>query len=600
MSKELPDFFLIDDNRVYNRKEIADGFNKFFVNVGPSFSDKIPQPADLSYRDYLNKNINSRFTFEPVHLDDVIKIVQNLKTKASCGYDGLSTKILKYISLDVSPVLTVIINQSLFTGIFPDKLKIAKVLPLFKKGKDNIFDNYRPISLLPSISKVIEKIVYRQLYDYFNENNLIYDSQYGFRQLHSTELAALEITDRISQNLDKGKLPITIYLDLSKAFDTLNHTILLEKLHYYGVKGTANNWFRSYLTDRKQFVSIENHQSDQMSLNTGVPQGSILGPLLFLIAMNDIHEASNKFHTVLYADDTSLIEPLCTFDATPHSGAYDKQRISININNELQRVYDWLCVNKLSLNIPKTKFMIFHYRQRNITNFIPDIIINGNKIEHVAEFNFLGVVLDENLSFEPHINKIANKISRTLGTLSKLKRYLPQHTLVMLYNTLILPHLQYAILCWGYKTSRLFKLQKRAMRTITLSKYNAHTEPIFKKLNMLKINEMYNISLLKFYFKFINKCLPKYFMNILHYHEHPYSTRTRDDPIHPRTNTNSARKSVRNHLPNFLKNMPQAITDKITTHSLASFSKYCKAYYINMYEYQCHIINCYICSLDDQ
>ena len=225
------------------------------------------------------------------------------------------------------PILKIIINQSLTTGVFPDKLKIAKVIPLYKKGDDRILDNYRPISLLPSISKVFEKIVFQQLYEYFVSNKLIYNSQYGFRQLHSTELASLELVDRLTQNLDAGKVSISVFLDLSKAFDTLNHEILLTKLSHYGVRGTANNWFHSYLSNRQQFVHYENTQSIMMPISTGVPQGSILGPLLFLIYMNDIHEASAKFHSVLYADDTSLVEPLCTFDTISQNKNNDKIRL---------------------------------------------------------------------------------------------------------------------------------------------------------------------------------------------------------------------------------------------------------------------------------
>ena len=599
VSKEFPDHFILNECPITDKVKIAEQFNSFFINVGPSFSDKIPQPPNLSYKDYSKKNITSRFSFKLVQTDDVIKIIQNLKTKTSCGYDGLSTKLLKTISLSVSPLLTIITNQSLFTGIFPEKLKIAKVLPLYKKGNEHVFDNYRPISLLPSISKVIEKIVYNQLYDYFVKNNLIYDSQYGFRQLHSTELAALEITDRLTQNMDRGDISITIYLDLSKAFDTLNHEILINKLNYYGVRGTANNWFQSYLSSRNQFVSFDNQQSNMMPLTTGVPQGSILGPLLFLICMNDIHEASEKFHAVLYADDTSLIEPICTFDTSTQTNQNSSSNcdiISININAELQNIYDWLCVNKLSLNIPKTKFMLFHHKQRNIDNIIPQLVINGNSIELVSTFNFLGVMLDENLSFDPHIQHVSNKLSRSIGTLNRLKRFLPQYILLLLYNSLILPHLQYAILCWGFKTSRLFKLQKRAMRTISCSKYNAHTDPIFKKLKILKIKDIYNLSLLKFYFKYKNDNLPRFFQNVFSFPEHSYHTRGRNDPMVPYTRTSSARNSVRNVLPEFLRNAPTLLIDKIDTHSLPGFSNYCKCYYIGLYDDQCTAENCYICT----
>ena len=544
----------------------------------------------------MKRTITSRFNFDLIDTSDIYKTTQKLKTKTSCGYDGLSTKLLKQISCFISPTLAIITNQSLFTGIFPDKLKIAKVLPLFKKGDCHHFDNYRPISLLPSISKVIERIVYDQLYEYFSKNGLIYDSQYGFRQLHSTELASLEITDRLVQNMDEGKISLTVYLDLSKAFDTLNHDILLDKLNYYGVRNTANDWFRSYLTNRKQFVSYDNHSSDMMPLSTGVPQGSILGPLSFLIAMNDIHEASDKFHSVLYADDTSLIEPICTFDASSQSNQLNNEVLSAGINSELQAIYDWLCVNKLSLNIPKTKFMMFHHRQRRIENLIPQLSINGNAIEMVPTFNFLGLILDENLSFDQHIKSISNKISRSLGTLNRLKRFLSQDIILLPYNSLILPHLQYAILCWGSKTSKLFKLQKRAMRIISCNKYNAHTDPIFKKLKILKVGDIYNQSLMKFYYKFIQRTLPTYFHNIISSHTHSHLTRGRNDPIHTHTNTSFARSSVRNYLPRYLDTVPALMIDKVKTHSFQGFSKYCKNYYINSYNDNCSILNCYICS----
>ena len=221
--------------------------------------------------------------------------------------------MLKFIASELLCQLTIIINQSLCTGIFPDKLKIANIKPIYKKDDPHVPDNYRPISLLPSISKVFEKVAFLQLYDYFTENELIYDSQYGFRKLHSTELAAIELTDKIYTSLDNKKQPLAIFLDLSKAFDTIDHSILLYKLHYYGVKGTALNWFKRYLTNRSQQVEFNDTISSSKKIETGVPQGSILGPLLFIIYMNDISKVTDKFHFTLYADDTSLLKPLCTY-----------------------------------------------------------------------------------------------------------------------------------------------------------------------------------------------------------------------------------------------------------------------------------------------
>ena len=350
--------------------------------------------------------INTEFKFADIDENDVIKEIAMLADKSSCGYDELSSILLKKIANIIKPALALIINQSLCTGIFPSKLKIAKVLPLYKnKGDCHLFDNYRPISLLPTISKIFEKVVHKQLYEYFTENNLFYKSQYGYRKGHSTELAALELADRISQHLDKGEIPIAIFLDLSKAFDTLDHKILLSKLQYYGVKGAALNWFESYLSNRSQYVIYENTKSQQSPLSTGVPQGSVLGPLLFLIYMNDISKASEKFNSVLFADDTTLDNPLKSFDMIGTENPLDKAKLSENINLELSKIYDWLRVNKLSLNIGKTKYMIFHYRQRNIKDLIPDLQIYGSKLKYVTEFNFLGIVFDENLNWNLHTQK---------------------------------------------------------------------------------------------------------------------------------------------------------------------------------------------------
>ena len=242
----------------------------------------------------------------------------------------------------ITPSLTHIINQSLSIGIFPDCLKITKVIPLFKKGDEHILDNYRPISLLPAISKVFEKIVFNQLYQYFTDNDLIFTSQYGFRKLHSTEFASIELVDRISQYMDSGKLPLSIFLDLSKAFDTLDHSIWLSKLKFYCVSNTPLKWFQSYLQNRQQFVEFDGTCSDTTFLNTGVPQGSILGPLLFLIYMNDIHTASNKFDMILYADDTNLMSPLCSFNLSLSCNKSEVEHMSQQINAELIFKNGWI------------------------------------------------------------------------------------------------------------------------------------------------------------------------------------------------------------------------------------------------------------------
>ena len=595
-SNAFPEYFNVGNSKITDKANIANQFNKYFTNIGPELSQNIKPPPSKNYTDFLTERIASSFSFETITCSETAKVIKSLKPKTSSGHDNLSTVLLKFISPTIAQPLTTIINQSLCTGIFPDLLKIAKVLPFFKKADPHIFDNYRPISLLPTISKVFEKIVYKQIYNYFQTNKLFYIHQYGFRDQHSTELAALELTDRITNHMDNRKIPIAIFLDLSKAFDTLDHSILISKLNYYGIKGPALLWFKSYLSGRRQYVDFDGSASSYLTLTTGVPQGSVLGPLLFLICMNDLHKVTDKFHSILFADDTSLISTICTFDI-PHSIRCNNKAISDNINGELNKVYDWLALNKLSLNVSKTKFMLFHHRQLNITSLIPDLRINNQPIDRITNFNFLGLTLDENMTWNCHINKIANKISRTIGILNKLKNILPVHILKIIYTSLIQPHLQYAILCWGHNPKKLIKIQKQAVRKITLSKYNAHSEPLLKQLAFLKVTDIYKASSLKLYYKIRKGTVPYYFRDLLtHQPIQVYNTRDTNVVQLYRPHTKSGENCIKFTLPKLINETRRELLDKIDTHSLFSFTRCVKYDFINLYEMDCTIRNCFICS----
>ena len=407
------------------------------------------------------------------------------------------------------------------TGTYLDKLKIAKVIPIFKKGDPSLFENYRPISLLPAISKVLEKIIALQLSSYFEKNKLLFDNQYGFRPKHITEHAALELIDRIINKMDTNEIPLNIFLDLSKAFDTIDHTILLNTLKYYGLKGPTLNLFQSYLSNRKQYTEIEDTTSTILPIQVGVPQGSILGPILFIIYENDLPQCTNKFYFIMYADDTTLSSTIDSFsDITSNTNADSL------INAEICKVIEWLKINKLSLNKTKSKYMTFHMPKKEIQHLT--LKIDGVNIEKVEEFNFLGLTMDTNLKWKKHTDKISNKCSKITGVLNRLKLLFPQEIKCLLYNSLIVPHINYCITAWGFHRNRITIIQKKTIRIITASSYISHTEPLFKQLNLLKVEDILTLQELKFYFKYNQGILPKYLQNwnfIPNSKIHNYNTR---------------------------------------------------------------------------
>ena len=221
----------------------------------------------------------TKLQFKCITDNDTQRAIDKLENKSSFGHDGISNKLLKLLKIELSKSLTLIINQMITTGIFPDSFKISKITPLFKKGDVSMLSNYRPISLLPTISKIFERILFNQLYDYFNSNNLLAEEQYGFRTNHSTEYAAVKLVDNVSKEMALGNTPTALYIDLSKAFDTLSFGILLYKLNYFGIKDNAFKLLKNYLTNRRQYVVYSSQNSETLDISTGVPQGSILGPL---------------------------------------------------------------------------------------------------------------------------------------------------------------------------------------------------------------------------------------------------------------------------------------------------------------------------------
>ena len=384
------------------------------------------------------------------------------------------------------------INESLLTGIVPDKLKIAKITPLFKSGDPKSYNNYRPISILPCLSKIYEKVIYIRLIYFINKNKILSKCQYGFRSNHSTSLAVVDFLEKMITSIDKGYYSLGVFLDLSKAFDTVNHKILLTKLEFYGVRGVALKWFENYLSNRKQYVEYKNEKSKLFEINCGVPQGSILGHILFLLYFNDIINSTEHLSFTLFADDTNVFYKSKSLD-----------ELNKTVNKELTNLSPWFRSNKLSLNINKTKFILFTNKKK-VNNNLINIKIDSEEIKRVSVTKFLGMIIDEHLTWKPQIKHLSSKISRNIGSINKIKYYLPKHALKTLYYSMIYPYLLYGNIVWAstYKTNinRLQILQKKAIRIITNSDYLSHTSDLFEKEKILTIKGQINPKSKKIFF----------------------------------------------------------------------------------------------------
>ena len=380
--------------------------------------------------------------------------------------------------------------------------------------------------------------MHKRLMNFFERHKILYDLQFGFREGHNTSLALTYLIDKVISSLEKGEYVVGIFVDLSKAFDTVNHKILLGKLFRYGVRGVALDWLSSYLSNRTQYVSYNGVDSECMSISCGVPQGSILGPLMFLVYINDLASICNALLPVMYADDSNFFVAGKNIDD-----------LVCSINTELKNIMNWMNINKLSVNAAKTKLMIFRPKRKKAPDPQNKIMINGSEVERVESIKFLGIMLDETLSWKNHIENIRSKISKGIGIIMKARNLLVSKTLLTLYYSFVYPHLSYCIEVWGsaYKTHLdvLLKLQKKALRIIHSVPKDHKSKMLFKSDKVLTIYQLYQYSVVLFMYKFVRQVLPPLFKGFFEHSTSDYDMRGQHLLRIPKCSSNFSQMRIR-------------------------------------------------------
>ena len=511
--ESLPDYFISKGHILSGSFDIAQGFNNFFSNIGPELASQIPL-SGKNFSDYLSEEVKENFIFANITEEIILDNLKKIKTKNSAGPDNISSRLLKEIIGVLLKPLVHVFNLSFKSGYIPPELKTAQIIPIFKNGSEDkhSFNNYRPISLLSNFGKLLEKIAASQMIKYLNKFNILYIHQYGFRKGHSTMHPVIHFLDKIYKSLNKNNpdYNLSIFIDLKKAFDTCDFNILLKKLSHYGFRGISNSWFENYLKNRFQYTYVNGVKSNLNTLYTGVPQGSVLGPLLFLILINDLANISQNLFSLLFADDT-------TFQISSNK-LKDLFKLA---NLELEKASDWFKANKLTLNVSKTKYILFRKKNQQVDFSNLELKINGQTIERIGEgctqssFKFVGIHLDEFLSWEPHLKHVRGKLSSANFALSRVKNLFPTTIKKTIYNSIFKSHLEYGLPCWGgVKSSKLNPihiLQKKSIRHITGKKSREHTNPLFKSLGMLKVPDLIEYQSSCFMFNYMNKKCPSSF-----------------------------------------------------------------------------------------
>ena len=461
-------------------QEKANSFNKYFANVGKEIQDNLKLNVEP-------KNIVGQcgFEFKNETNESIVKIINSLKTETATGYDEISARIIKDSANTIAPILCEIINLGYKTHQFPNCMKKATISALHKKKDVNDFSNYRPISILPTLSKILEKSATIQLVTHLETNNILNKNQHAYRRRHGTVTCLAELVDTLYHLYDEKKYAAIISLDLSKAFDSISHQLLLNKLSKQGLSEAAILWIESYLTGRIQVTKFKNFTSTEEIITAGVPQGSIIGPLLFLCFTNDIYEIFNEeCKVVSYADDTQIV-----------INANDPKELKAKIRSTILKAQEWYTANSMKNNIDKTEILIINAKKSNLKNTIFKFKENRKtvKIKPSTTIKVLGIKLDENLNWTSQTNFVKKNAFNTIRHLHRMNHLLPIELRIQLYNTLVTPILDYADIIWGgcgaLNANKVQVAQNFAIRSITGAKKYESASESFHKLKFLNLEQ---------------------------------------------------------------------------------------------------------------
>lgn len=543
---------VIDGNEIIDNLEISNKFNEYFTTVALDLDSQLPV-SNESPLAYLNANRPNSLFLYPVSLAECSRVIADLKL-TRFDVNTIPVKLLIHARDILSAPIIKLVNNSFEAGIFPSILKAGTVTPIFKSGDPADISNYRPISVLPLFSKIFERCMANRLINFANKYSIISPHQFGFQKNKSTVDAIVDLTEYIYGALNGKRHCLSIFIDLKKAFDTVNHAILLQKLEHYGVRGLPLRWFVDYLRDRSQCVKVGSSISTPKTINIGIPQGSILGPLLFLFYINDLPNVS-KLSPILFADDTTLSITNVNYSV-----------LIEQTNGELRKVFSWMVANRLSVNVSKTFAILFTKRATDVDRNV-NVYFKGEVVNILSRGKFLGVHIDGDLRFNHHINHVCNKLSKSTGILYKLRSFVPAKVMRNLYYNLVYPYLLYCNLVWGstfnVHLDQLVLLQKKIIRIISSQGYLSHTNVLFREMGILKFNDLHTYVVALYAFKQNSN-------NSLTTLDHQYFTRNRENPVAPfhrlavtQHSVSFSAPHVWNDLPLFVKNCTRLETFKM-------------------------------------